>query len=205
MSTTSESSDAALLDLLCQDGPLGVSELTTATAVTATAVRQRLNRLLGQGLIERRIERAGRGRPSHKYSITQKGLRQTGNNYADLTLALWEEVRSIDDPEIRRGLMKRLADKMADRYSSEVGGGSLRERMEALKEVMEDRGVAFRVDGSGELPVLTALACPYPDLAEQDRAICALERMLFSEVLGESVKLTNCRMDGATCCTFEGN
>jgi predicted ArsR family transcriptional regulator len=51
--------------------------------------------------------------------------------------------------------------------------------------------------------VLTALACPYPELADQDRSVCAMERMLFAEVLGESVRLSKCRLDGDTCCSFE--
>jgi predicted ArsR family transcriptional regulator len=52
--------------------------------------------------------------------------------------------------------------------------------------------------------VLTALACPYPDLAEQDRGICAVEKMMFTEMLGTPVRLTECRLDGAsTCCRFQ--
>ena len=46
-------SDAEVLDLLRVDGPMGVSDLADAIAVTATAVRQRLMRLMGQGLIGR--------------------------------------------------------------------------------------------------------------------------------------------------------
>jgi predicted ArsR family transcriptional regulator len=54
--------------------------------------------------------------------------------------------------------------------------------------------------------VLTALACPYPELAEQDRGICAVEKLVFSELLGEKVRLTECRLDGASnCCRFETN
>ena len=79
------------------------------------------------------------------------------------------------------------------------------EKMESVAGLFGDRDVPFDVDTSGDLPVLTALACPYPELAEQDRSICALERMLFSEILGENIRLTNCRLDGVNCCTFELN
>jgi hypothetical protein len=30
-----------------------------------------------------------------------------------------------------------------------------------------------------------------------------MERMLFSELVGDNLKLTNCRLDGGSCCTFE--
>jgi predicted ArsR family transcriptional regulator len=72
---------------------------------------------------------------------------------------------------------------------------------------MSERHVPFEIQQSptDELPVLTALACPYPDLAEQDHSVCAMERMMFAEILGEPLKLTQCRLDGATCCTFEAS
>ena len=65
--------DADLLDLLRCDGPLGVVELAEAVNVTPTAIRQRLVRLLAQNLIEREVERCGRGRPRHRYRLTTKG------------------------------------------------------------------------------------------------------------------------------------
>jgi predicted ArsR family transcriptional regulator len=199
-----ETSDAQLVDLLRRQGALGVTELAEATGVTATAVRQRLTRLLASGLIERVTRRAGRGRPSHRYSLTAKGTRECGTNYPDLATALWDEVRAIRDPATRDGLLRRLAVRLADDFGGQAQG-SLDERMNSLLRRMEERRVPFAVDQSGGLPVLTALACPYPDLAEQDRSVCAMERMMFSEVLGESVKLTSCRLDGATCCTFEAS
>jgi DeoR family transcriptional regulator, suf operon transcriptional repressor len=69
---------------------------------------------------------------------------------------------------------------------------------------MSGRNLPFVLEESeNQLPVLTALACPYPDLAEQDRSVCAMESMLLSNVLGEGVRLSACRLDGANCCTFQ--
>lgn len=195
-------SDVAILDLLRKRESLTVADLAEILCVTATAVRQRLNRLMGQGFIERRAARGMRGRPSHHYVLTESGRRKTGSNFADLAVALWEEVRAIKDPEVRRGLLQRIAQRMATTYAGDLQGKSLSERMRAVAEVFHARGIPFEVDASGALPVLTALACPYPGLAETDRSVCAMERMTFSELLGSSVKLTQCRLDGDGCCTF---
>ena len=174
--------------------------------VTATAVRQRLARLMAGGLIQREAAKAARGRPSHRYSLTEKGVRNTGSNFADLAIALWKEVRQIKDPEVRSGLIQRLAQTMAAMYGGKVQGATTDERMDAVSRLLGERNVPFAVDRSGQLPVLTALACPYPELAEQDRGICSVEKILFSELLGEKVRLTECRLDGAsTCCRFETN
>lgn len=199
------SSDIAVLDLLRKSGPMKVAQLATATGVTATAVRERLKRLMNQNLITRVLVRGGRGRPSHGYELTEKGRRKTGSNFADLAIALWSEVRAIDDIEVRRGLLQRLARRLANVYADRVVGTTLAERMESIKAILSDRQVAFEVDHSGDLPILRAVECPYPELAEQDRTICVMEKMLFSELLGQNLRLTDCRLDGTACCTFETN
>jgi predicted ArsR family transcriptional regulator len=203
MSAEIESSDIALLDLLRKHGPLGVAQLKAAMQVTATAVRQRLVRLLAQGDIERHTERITRGRPIHRYSLTEKGRRRAGANFADLAMALWQEVREIKDPEIRRGLLQRISGRLSALYSQQIRGSSLDERMESLVAVFRDRQIPFEVDRSRELPLLRATACPYPDLAEKDRTVCSMERIMFSDLLGTSVRLSDCRLDGHNCCTFE--
>jgi DeoR family suf operon transcriptional repressor len=197
-----ESSDKAMLDILRRNGAVTISVLVAEMGVTATAVRQRLQRLMAGGLIERRAENKGRGRPNHRYSLTEKGERSAGTNFADMADVLWDEIKSVADPEIRRGLLKRIGGRLAARYRNEVGGETLGERMTALAGVMGERDIPFQVEQRGGLPVLSALACPYPELAMRDRSVCTMEKLMLSEILGENVRLSECRLDGATCCTF---
>jgi predicted ArsR family transcriptional regulator len=205
MSTVSETSDSQLLELLRRRGAMSVSELSEATEVTATAVRQRLTRLMGQGLVEREATRAGRGRPCHRYSLSDKARRQVGTNYADLAMLLWEQIRTVSDPEIRRGLLQRIAGAMAGLYADQVQGGSTVARMEALQKLFAERRVPLEIETDGQSPVLTVLDCPYPELAEKDRGICAVEKMLFAELLSAPLRLSQCRLEGHACCQFETN
>src|SRR5688572_743066 len=197
-----ETSDKGMLDYMRREGAVTISGLVQEMGVTATAVRQRLQRLMATGLIERRTERRTRGRPNHRYSLTEKGERAAGTNFADMAVVLWEEIKSVPDPEIRRGLLKRIADRLVQRYRGDVSGDTLGERMKSLSRLMADRDVPFEVNTSAELPVLTALACPYPELAKMDRSVCTMEKLMLSEILGENVRLSQCRLDGANCCTF---
>jgi DeoR family suf operon transcriptional repressor len=197
-----ESSDKTMLDVMRRNGAVTIATLVTEMGVTATAVRQRLQRLMSAGIIERQTEHKGRGRPNHRYSLTEKGERAAGTNFADIAAALWDEIKSVEDPAIRRGLLKRIAGRLAERYRNRVGGDSLDERMTALAGVMGERDIPFKVEHAEALPVLSALACPYPELARRDRGVCTMEKLMLSEILGENVQLTECRLDGATCCTF---
>ncbi len=197
-----EGSDKTMLDVMRQNGPVTITRLVAEMGVTATAVRQRLQRLMSEGLIERHAENKGRGRPNHCYSLTEKGERSAGTNFADMAEVLWDEIKSVEDPGIRRGLLKRIAGRLAERYRNRVSGETLGERMTALASVMDERGIPFKVEHVESLPVLSALACPYPELARQDRGVCTMEKLMLSEILGENVRLSECRLDGATCCTF---
>jgi predicted ArsR family transcriptional regulator len=198
-----ETSDKGMLDLMRREGTVTISQLVCAMGVTATAVRQRLQRLMGEGLVERCTERKVRGRPNHRYSLTEKGERSAGTNFADMAIVLWEEIKSVPDPEVRRGLLQRVAARLVERYRDNVSGDTLEDRMKSLSRLMADREVPFEVSSTpAELPVLTALACPYPELAKVDRSICTMEKLMLSEALGENVRLSECRLDGAHCCTF---
>src|SRR5262245_28104113 len=146
MSTTCETSDARLLDLIRAQGTMSVAEAAKATGVTATAIRQRLTRLMKQGMIERVTQRpvtgrSGRGRPEHRYSLTEKARRQAGNNYSDLALVLWNELRGIKDDEVRRGLLQRIADHLTALYRDALNGSTPQERMESLKTLFAERRV----------------------------------------------------------------
>lgn len=206
MSTPSETSDGQFIDLLRARGPMSVADLSAVCDVTATAVRQRLTRLMSQGLIEREAQRAGRGRPSHRYSLTEKARRQAGNNFADLAMLLWDQIREVKDAEVRRGLLQRLATGMAEMYADKVQGTTTDERMESLRELFADRNVPMTVSAptsERDNAQLTVVDCPYPKLAEHDRGICALERMMFAELLNTPLRLAECRLDGHACCQFQ--
>jgi predicted ArsR family transcriptional regulator len=203
MSIQAPHSDADLLDLLRIAGPLRVTEMAEAMEVTATAVRQRLVRMLSRGFIQREAIRTGRGRPRHNYYLTEKGLRQTGSNFTDLAVALWREVRTVNDPELRRDLLRRIARALASGYADQIRGETPAERMESLRELLSQRRIPMSVDDLQGRTTLTSHACPYPSLAENDRDICSMEQMMFSELLGADVNLTRCRLDGQGECQFQ--
>jgi predicted ArsR family transcriptional regulator len=122
---------------------------------------------------------------------------------ADLAVVLWHGVREIADPEIRNGLLQRVAKRLAVMYAGKLPGETLDERLGGIVELFAERRVPVDVENTNSLPVIKAKACPYPDLAERDRAVCAMEGHLLSELLGTKVSLDACRLDGDACCTFQ--
>jgi predicted ArsR family transcriptional regulator len=203
MSIETPNSDSDLLDLLRIAGPLSVMQLADAMEVTATAIRQRLARLTSKTLIQREAVRAGRGRPKHRYWLTEKGMMATGSNFTDLAIALWSEVGQEDDEGRRRQMLRRIARTLAVGYAGKIKGSTAAERIRSLGELLAQRRIPVSVEASGKQTSLTTHACPYPSLAENDRNVCLMEKMLFSELLGGEVELTRCRLDGGADCRFQ--
>lgn len=203
MTTAIMASDVAILDLLRKQDEMTIVGLTEAMGVTATAVRQRLVRLQGQELIERSKAPSARGRPRHVYRLTTMGRRSTGENFADLAIALWHEIQEIEDSVVRDSLMVKISRRLATMYAGQVDGKSIQHRLQAVKTIFAERQLPVRVTTRGKLPVISMETCPYPELAEHDRGICSMEEMLFSEMLGVPMNLTSCHLDGDSSCTFE--
>lgn len=185
----------------------GIGQLTEKLAVTATAVRQRIDRLLEMGLIDREKMVAGRGRPTYRYRLTVMGHRSAGANPADLADAMWREILAIEDDSLRARIVSSVAARLGQQYAAQVvsdGDDSFESRMQKLSEMMTARHMAAEVSHSGQLPVLDIGVCPYPSLtdASSDRAMCRLEEQMISEALGQPVHLSSCRLDGDACCQF---
>lgn len=201
----SESSDRALLDLLRRRGSMTVAEMSEQLGVTGTAVRNRLSRLLDSGLVERHAEARGRGRPRHAYRASVEAQKRLGQNYADLAVVLWEEMMTtVEDRKLRRLLFLRITERLAEMYRGQVSGPGWEGRLVQLTTLLHDRGVEAEVArDSGAFPILRQHSCPYYELAETDRAICALERKMFEKVLGRGLRLSQCRLDGDHSCDFQ--
>ncbi len=194
--------DQAVLQLLQQRGRATIQDLCEATAVTATAVRQRLNRLQDMGLIDRETIRASRGRPHHAYILTDHGREQLGDNYAELAILLWDELRQIEEPSIRQRVLSRVEEQLSRRYGAAVSGTSVEHRFEQLRNVLQEKGFRVEVSSRNGLPILREQHCPYHKLAIDDADICAMEQRVFERVLGVSLTLTQSCRDGHGCCEF---
>ncbi|MCH7685525.1 MAG: MarR family transcriptional regulator, partial [Planctomycetes bacterium] len=174
--------DADLLNLLADSGPLVISDIRSYFEITRTAVSERLRRLMAEGLVDRKLLRGGRGRPSYRYSLSPKARKLAGNNFADLAAVLWQEVLDIEDSRRPQRFVRRIAGALKALYADAIHGTTLKARMESLRELLEKRRVRCDVDTRGGVPTFTLRDCPYLDLAEVDSTICQMETMLFSQL-----------------------
>ncbi len=194
--------DHAMIQLLRQSGAMTVCELIDVMNVTATAVRQRLNRLMALDMVERTRFSEGRGRPSHKYQLTNDGKNSGENNLGDLAVVLWQEVQQIKDETTRTAVVSGVVRRLTEMYETDVAGKTTEERMQSFVQLFAERQIPVSFEQENGLPVIKVSGCPYPDLASADRNVCDMEKQLLAKLIGHPVELGQCQKDGDHCCSF---
>lgn len=179
-----------------------VQDICAEAGVTATAVRQRLNRLLSYGYIERKSVRVGRGRPHHTYHLTPDGQRALGEDYSILANVLWKELMQIPDEMLREQVINRIRDAMVKQLGKGVEAEDIAKRLQELQIRLMQQGFNVETSLDNGLPVLREYSCPFYDLANADPLICELERQVYEQILGVSLFLKERCVEGHPCCEF---
>lgn len=187
--------DRDLLLCLRSGEPKTIGDLTEILGVTATAIRQRVERLLEIGLINREKVVAGRGRPTFRYLLTVAGYRRAGADASDLAEAMWREIVQLPDGDVREHLINAIAKRMGALYAGAMRGQAIRDqairdqatedqatgeivhdadssqfatRMRQLSAILQSQQIpaVVSMDRINDLPVLDIEACPYPNMTE---------------------------------------
>jgi DeoR family suf operon transcriptional repressor len=192
-----------ILEYLQRQGAATIKELEQHLGVTTTAVRQHLSTLQAEGLIERRAVHDGVGRPHHTYTTTDKARELFACHCDDLALTLLQEVFALEGREKTALLLERVGSRLANRYARSVRSTLLQERVEELADVLYQQGVLTDVAAEDENTIiLKAYNCPYHELAQEHREICDMDEGMMRQLLGPSVSLSACMMDGHGSCSF---
>lgn len=192
-----------VLMVLQRRGSATVKELEEALGVTANAVRQQIANLLAEGYIEMRVERSGRGRPRHLYSLTARGRALFPRHYDEFTNSLLQEMLVTEGPEKVQSLFGRLGRRLAEQYARQIAEKTPAERAKALTEILNAKGILAEVRFDPDGIVFQEYTCPYYELAREHRSICDMEEGMIAQVIQQPVALVQCTLDGHHGCQFK--
>jgi predicted ArsR family transcriptional regulator len=195
--------DREMIGLLRSTPDMTIGQLVEDMGVTATAVRQRLNRLMALGMVDRSQTSEGRGRPSHHYELTEKGRKSLANNLGDLAVVLWQEVQRIADEETRQRVISGAVQRLAEKYEADVHGETTEERMKSISQLFARQQIPISYEISDGLPIIKVSGCPYPTLAADNRQICEMEKQLLAKIIGGPIDRCQCQQDGDACCSYQ--
>ncbi|HEY3229786.1 MAG TPA: DeoR family transcriptional regulator [Roseiflexaceae bacterium] len=197
---TNESPAGKILAHLQRHGEAAVKELEDVLEVSTTAVREHLTHLQAKELVATRLVRRGPGRPHLVYFLTPKAQSQFPKQYDTLVNMVLREIAGQEGPERLQVILDAVGARLAEEYGAKIFGGELPERLAALRSALEARGIPAEVQPSGAGVEL--FACPYLDVAQEHAGICAMERRMVEQLLGETIALEGTIREGRRSCHF---
>jgi predicted ArsR family transcriptional regulator len=186
------------LDLLKIHGPANVPGLTRRLGVNPNAVRQQLEALHREGLVDMRIARRGVGRPTQVWSLTPKAEALFPQAYGTMAVDLLRRLRDLDGEGKIEELFARRTRELLKSYRRRLSGKGAAERLRELARIRDREGYMARPTPGG----LTEHHCPIAALAREFPAVCRYEKLLFEAALGMKIDRTEHIASGDTACVY---
>ena len=172
-----------------------VPELAAGFDLTDTAVRQHLETLEENGLVERAPSPppVGRGRPPVRWQLTPIAAELFPDRHADLTVELIGSIRAALGEEGLERVLEARGQAQLSAYRKALPDpavSSVPVRVRRLAEVRSAEGYLAEVksEDDGSL-VLVEHHCPVCDAASACQGLCRTELDLFRAVLGDDVNV----------------
>lgn len=195
-----------LLQLIKRQGSVSVDEAMDALEMARTTVRDHLLQLMEKGLLDRTAVREGRGRPSHRYTMSRRAAMlfpsRDGELMGRLVQFLYDngaedlvETFFEDYWEARTHAVKRRL--------QEVDSDDRDRQLEVLQSILEDEGFMPDVSRDENRVTIRECNCPFPETVKKTKIPCRLERAFFEAVLETELARVSYIPEGNPACTYE--
>ena len=192
-----------LLLALKKAGEARAEDLAVTLGVTVSAVRQQLDGLEREGLVTRREERGGRGRPKHYFLLTRAAEGFFPKAYGGLTNELLGYVTDAD-PDLVDQIFERRRQRRVDQAKARLAGKPFAERVAELARILDADGYLadFTALPDGTFRI-TEHNCAVLGVAQRYGQACSSEIEFLREVLPDAtVERTHHILAGAHRCGY---
>jgi predicted ArsR family transcriptional regulator len=198
-----ENTHQAVLFYLKRRNEMTVADLCEALGITSMAVRRHLSGLQKDGLVECRLERQSRGRPTYKYRLSTKAeslFPSAINRFA------FEILDAVYEAKGHAGVMELLKlrdEALLKKLLPLLERLPLPERIQQVVKIFSENGYMTEYD---RLPdgnfFIYQQHCAVHNLATQYRQICVLESRLMERLLGVKTTRQQYIMKGDQVCGY---
>lgn len=197
-----QSTRQQILEYLQRHGRSTVKELGALLGLTSTGIRQHLTVLERDGLVTAREERGRVGRPTLVYSLTERADALFPKSYDLLATVLLEEIRVTEGNERLYDLLHRVAARLVAPYLERVEGKPLAERIQETVHIMQEMGCLVDSQSQNGEYMIEEYCCPFPKVAQQERAVCALHVDFVRMLSGGDTRLIQSLLRGERSCSY---
>jgi predicted ArsR family transcriptional regulator len=189
-------------------GPCSPDQLAAQVGASRTGVLQQLRFLEADGLVSRRTERHGVGRPRHLYDVTPNAQQLFPANYDGLATGLIAAIDAVGGRELVDRVFEarraQATERIQRRLDERPGDGApFFERVRELAVIQDEQGYLCAAELSADGTIrLREHNCAIFHVAAGDPAACEAELALFRDVLGADVVRETHIASGDRCCTY---
>src|SRR5580658_5887546 len=138
-----------ILTALKSRGEARAEDLANDLGVTVSAMRQHLQSLASDGLVEHEQVRDGRGRPRHIYHLTDRADSLFPRAYAEITNELLGYVDEVDH-ELLEKVFRRRRDRRIRQANTRLAGKPFDERVAELARILDEDGYLATVEAGDD-------------------------------------------------------
>ena len=193
-----------VIQLLRIRGTLTATDLVEYLEITATAVRQHLDRLEAEGSVDVTGLRRGRGRPRKVYALTPQADRLFPQYYDSLALDLLEAIgRLPEGAQILERVLETRREIWKERYGSRLHGKSLAKQLDEVTALFNEKGGLTECEPQPDgTYLLTKRNCNISSVTTEHPRFCQEERTWLQDVLQQPVEALQSRATGDAACVF---
>ncbi len=193
-----------ILQHLLKRGEVTAQDLAEKLDISPQAIRKHLKDLETEGLIYHTAEQLGMGRPQFIYALTTAGRDRFPDSYNQFAVNFLDTLIDTLGKEQVSEVLQKQWQRKAQNYKLQLGGGSLKQRLEKLAELRRSEGYVtewFPVEGT-EGFIFTEYNCAIAHVAESFPSVCGHELEMFATVLDCPVERTHWMVNGEHRCGY---
>tara|TARA_Y100000814_G_scaffold117757_1_gene84259 strand:- start:213 stop:809 length:597 start_codon:yes stop_codon:yes gene_type:complete len=188
-------------------GDLSSSLLAEALGVSAMAVRQHLCELEGGGDVSSTDVSIGKGRPTKRWTLTERANRHFVDRHRELVIDLFDELREALGPDDFGAVLIKRGERQVKWYRARIDRSlSLEEQVQTLVEIRDQEGYMAEVqEGPDGSFLLIENHCPICSAAKSCSKLCSVEFDVFRRSIGEGVLVKRVEhiLEGSRRCVYQ--
>lgn len=179
-----------ILNRMKRDGPVTAKVLAEEFKLTTMGVRQHLQGLEEDGLVDFQDIKAKVGRPTRHWNLTSKGHRRFADRHGDLIIQMLDSVEEIFGADGLHQVVERRENQTFEQYRHALATCSdLKEKLEILTTLREQEGYMAQLHQDGEGFIMVENHCPICHAAKRCPSLCQSELSIFQRLLGNEYRV----------------
>ncbi|CZF80245.1 MULTISPECIES: helix-turn-helix transcriptional regulator [Grimontia] len=195
-----------ILHKIKREGAVSARVLADEMGLTTMGIRQHLQAMEDEGLLDFSDIRVKVGRPTRHWSLTAEGHRRFADSHGDLAISVIDSVESLFGEAGLKKVIQQREEKTLQHYRDALKDcHNLKAKLETLAYLRESEGYMAELQEIDDGFLLIENHCPICQAAKRCPALCKSEKNIFRTVLGDEYQVSREEhiIEGQRRCTYK--